>query len=64
MANNSSSQDWSKMSEHQVIVRLARIAQSDGWLAARDAAIENLEAEEVDDLLRGARKWADRRPTW
>jgi len=64
MNNNSSRNDWSNLTEHQVIVRLARIAQSDGWLASRDAATENLEAEEVEDLLREARKWADRRPTW
>lgn len=64
MANSSSLVDWSKLTEHQVVVRLARIAQADGWLVARDVATENLEAEEVEDLLREARKWADRRPTW
>ena len=65
MANtNSSHVDWSKMSEQQVAAKLARIAQAQGWQAAYDAAVENLDADEVDDLMRKARKWADRRRTW
>jgi hypothetical protein len=64
MNNNSSRNDWSNLTEQQVAAKLARIAQAQGWQVAYDVATENLDADEVDDLMRKARKWADRRRTW
>ena len=66
MSNTTSSRiDWNNLSEHQVIVRLAREARLAGsWEAAREMAVANLEPDEVDDLLRKARNWADGQRTW
>lgn len=64
MTNNTSRNNWDNLTEQQIAAKLARIAQAYGWQTAYDVAAENLDADEVDDLMRKARKWADRRRSW
>lgn len=65
MNNNSSRNDWSRLSERQCVRRLADEARLAGsWDAARELAEQNLEPEEVEDLLNKAHKFLDSQRTW